>query len=460
MKQKRPRIAYLIAQAQLCGGVAVVCQHANRLARRGFESCIVSTAGAEKIDWFPGQSVPVYPLSSMPSGMDIGVATWWETAHDLYRLSIPRKFYFVQSDETRFYPEGSHEKYFARNSYWFDFEFITEARWIQKWLKENFGKEARYVPNGIDPDIFHPAPALEPRGRKPRILIEGPADMPSKGVGEAFQVVSGLDCEVWYVNYRGEPDPAWKPDRYFYAVPMAEMKRIYSSCDILLKLSTVEGAPGPPLEMMACGGTCVVAGVTGIDEAIVPGENALVVEPGDIQAARGAVMRLILDKPLREKLVRCGRETAERLDWDKTIDALQEIYLSPALSDRKAPQKLLERRLHTQEAALVEGYRGINELLGRMNRLFREKVNEHDQIIREQDRVIGEQDLIIRAQNQDLAKKSSENQALRHEVDLKNDELNSIYFSKQWKIAEAFRAARRSFVDAVKLPFRIIRSIF
>lgn len=101
MKQKKPKIAYLIAQAQLCGGIAVVCQHANRLARRGFETCIVSTAGAEKIDWFPGQSVPVYPLSRIPAGIDIGVATWWETAHDLYRMNIPRKFYFVQFYETR-----------------------------------------------------------------------------------------------------------------------------------------------------------------------------------------------------------------------------------------------------------------------------------------------------------------------------------------------------------------------
>jgi hypothetical protein len=51
--------------------------------------------------------------------------------------------------------------------------------------------------------------------------------------------------------------------------------------------------------MMACGGACVVAKVTGVEEAIVPGENAVVVEPGPIlenredQGARNPVLEVI-----------------------------------------------------------------------------------------------------------------------------------------------------------------------
>jgi len=86
-----------------------------------------------------------------------------------------------------------------------------------------------------------------------------------------------------------------------------EMKKIYSSCDILLKLSRVEGFFGPPMEMMACGGAVVVGRVTGYDEYITDGFNALVVDPLDVQAASDAVKRLIEDKALYSKLVANGK---------------------------------------------------------------------------------------------------------------------------------------------------------
>ena len=47
------------------------------------------------------------------------------------------------------------------------------------------------------------------------------------------------------------------------------MYEIYNQCDVLLKMSKVEGVFGPPLEMMACGGTCVVGNVSGYDEYCV-----------------------------------------------------------------------------------------------------------------------------------------------------------------------------------------------
>jgi glycosyltransferase involved in cell wall biosynthesis len=430
----KPKIAYLIPAQILCGGVAVVCQHVNRLARRGFGACIVAVSPGGNLEWFPGQRVPVCTLSQVPRDCDIAVATWWETAHDLYRMKVPRKFYFVQSDETRFYPEGRYERIFARDSYWLEFEFFTEARWIQRWLKESFGAEARYVPNGIDVELFHPAEQLEPRGGRPRVLVEGPADMPGKGVDEAFRVLRGLDCDVWYVNYRGDPDPSWRMDRYFHAVPMSRMKHIYSSCDILLKMSTVEGSFGPPLEMMACGGACVVAKVTGMEEGIVDGRNALVVEPGDIAGAREAVGRLIDDRSLKEMLIANGRETVKRMDWEKSIDLLEDMFLSPPSPHSQRAQPLEERRAREREAVVIEAY-------GHLKREEKEHANA------------------LRERTEQLMRKDAEITALRHEIDRLNDELNSIYYSKQWKIALAFKEARHSLAALIKLPFRIMRQI-
>jgi len=105
-----------------------------------------------------------------------------------------------------------------------------------------------------------------------------------------------------------------------------EMKKIYSSCDILLKLSRVEGFFGPPMEMMACGGAVVVGRVTGYDEYITDGFNALVVDPLDVQAASDAVKRLIEDKALYSKLVANGKSTAVKWTWESSVDLLEECY--------------------------------------------------------------------------------------------------------------------------------------
>lgn len=445
MKNSMPKIAYIIADAPICGGVAVVCQHVNRLALRGFETCIVSVAGEDRIDWFPDQRAPVYPIARMPAGIDIGVATWWGTTHHLYRMNVPRKFYLVQSDETRFYAPGSYERLFARHSYWFDFEYITEARWIQGWLEKQFGHEAHYVPNGVDLEIFHPAEPIVPRGAKPRVLIEGPADTPRKGVAEAFSALHGLECEVWYINSQGTPDPSWKIDRYFHGVPMVQMKHIYSSCDILLKMSTVEGSFGPPLEMMACGGVCVVCEVTGVDEAIMPGENALVVAQGDIKGAREAVERLLRDRSLRQKLIERGKETVRRLDWEKSVDLLADIYRSPRVVDKEKRAAHRDRMMQEEAELTVDAYAEL--------RKRDDAVRERDYIIQDRERSIRENWKIIESARAEIAK-------LQHLINDKNDELNSIYYSKQWKIATAFKEARHSIKALLKLPFRIIRGIF
>jgi hypothetical protein len=110
------------------------------------------------------------------------------------------------------------------------------------------------------------------------------------------------------------------------------MKRIYSSCDVLLKLSRVEG-------FQASAGddgvrwACVVGWARGYDEYIVPDYNALVVDPLDIAGARASVKRLIEDKELRARLIRNGKETAAAWRWEPSIDKLEAYLLATIRAD-------------------------------------------------------------------------------------------------------------------------------
>ena len=183
-----------------------------------------------------------------------------------------------------------------------------------------------YVPNGIDDSFIRRCPNYANQGNKLRVLLEGSISSPFKGMKDAFAAVEGLDCEVWCVSVSGTPEPGWHCDRFIRRAAMHEMKYIYSSCDILLKMSRVEGFFGPPMEMMACGGLCVTGKVTGYDEYIVDGENALVVEMGDVAGAKASLQKLIDDPDLREKLRRGGKKTAAEWGWSRSIDTLEALY--------------------------------------------------------------------------------------------------------------------------------------
>lgn len=316
-------ICYIIPTTNITGGVAVVCEHLNRLKKYGHKTLIASYDNKTDLSWFPNQSVKVIPLKNNQRIIEkyhTVVATGWVTSYELLLLNVKRKIYFVQSNETRFYPLGSYLKQRVKRTYTFPFEYMTEARWIRDWLKKDFNHQAEYVPNGINTDIFYPDTPLEPKPKnKKRILLEGAINLPFKGMVEAFEVVKDLDCEVWCVSYDGKPKPEWRCDRFFEKVPMDMMRRIYSSCDILLKLSRVEGFFGPPLEMMACGGVPVVTNVTGYDEYIINNKNALITEPNNIPKTKKLIQKLINNKSLYKKLQFGSQKTIQSMSWKNSI---------------------------------------------------------------------------------------------------------------------------------------------
>jgi glycosyltransferase involved in cell wall biosynthesis len=336
---KKMRIVYLTPGCGVSGGIAVICQHANRLAKRGHHVTIVSeVSDSTTIDWFPGLIVPIVSVREYPANTEILVSTAWSTAYTAVLLPARSKFYFVQSDETRFHSKNSSWEHITRLSYNIGYNFLTEARWIKKWLKEYFKQDAELVPNGLDQEIFFPDKPLQPKGKKIRILLEGAIGLPYKGMAEAFKAVRNLDVEVWCVSSYGVPEKHWKCDRFFEQVPMKDMRRIYSSCDILLKLSRVEGFFGPPMEMMACGGAVVVGRVTGYDEYIEDEINALVVDAFNPEKATKAIRRLISDQQLRFRLIENGKLTAQKWQWEKSIDTLERYYLD--VLDKKRGQEM------------------------------------------------------------------------------------------------------------------------
>ncbi len=322
-----PTIVYVLPGTWIAGGIAVVLQQANRLQERGYRVFVVTQDLKRTIPWFSNQNVPVIPIQEIETllkdGIDILIATGWNSAPTVDLLPAARKLYFVQQDERKFYTNRV-QQLFVGSTYELPFEYVTMARWIQRWLRDEFRHDSKYVPNGLDRTIFQPSDPIEPRGKRVRVLIEGPIDIPFKGMADAYQAIRDLDCELWIVSGRGSLPSGWRCDRFFEGVPLDEMPKIYSSCDILLKMSTVESFAYPPLEMMACGGVPVIRRVSGIEEYAIDEENCLIVE--DIEGAKRAVSRLLADGELRKRLAANGLKTAQNWSWSQSIDALEHAF--------------------------------------------------------------------------------------------------------------------------------------
>jgi len=327
------KIAYVVPNVGISGGLSVVLQHSNRLLEKGYDTAIISLNPISESSWF-SSNVPVIEAGTQKKylldNIDVLIATHWTTVLYVHLLPARRKLYFVQSDERRFNPTDEKDVRAIEATYRSQCEYMTEAIWIQRWLREEFGHEAYYVPNGIDLDIFHKAEPLEAKKNVPRVLIEGGIDFWYKGMDDAYDAVKDLEVEIWIVSSQGKPRRHWRYDRFFENVPIEEMRRIYSSCDVFLKMSKVEGFFGPPMEAMACGCPVVVCRVTGYDEYIEDGKNALVVDAGDMEGAGQAVTRLIADKMLRQKLVQGGYETVRNWSWERSISLLEKVIQKQA----------------------------------------------------------------------------------------------------------------------------------
>lgn len=314
------KLCILMGSANISGGSNVIFQHALYAQSRGVEVTIVTLESLDliKTQWHVGLKELTFKTFEQIDGetFDLTLATWWKTVYELPRVKSRQYAYFVQSIESWFYPDSDVAvRNLANATYLLDLPVITEAGWIKDHLHKLYGTNAHLVRNGIDKTIFSSdGPRAAPRRKDGiRVLIDGPLGIDFKNVARAIKMARRANAaEIWLLTispinqYPGV-------DRVFSQIPLEKCAEIYRSCDVLVKLSYVEGMFGPPLEMFHCGGTAVVYDVSGFDEYIVDNENALVVKTGDEEAAIRAISRLQNSPHLMTRLKAKALETAQ--DW-------------------------------------------------------------------------------------------------------------------------------------------------
>ena len=96
------RVAFLVHDLGLSGGVGVVVEHARRLrARPRLRRPARARAPERTADWSVTAASATFPCARSSrrasERYDVVVATWWETVFVLHHLPAERYAYFVQT---------------------------------------------------------------------------------------------------------------------------------------------------------------------------------------------------------------------------------------------------------------------------------------------------------------------------------------------------------------------------
>ena len=380
------KVAFLVNDLQLSGGVGVVIEHARRLAHdHGFEVSLVVVREQEEPHWKYEQLAEVEVLTreeAVGRPFDIAVATWWETTFSLFQMQAERYAYFIQSLEDRFYKREDAERIGASMTLDLPVAFITEATWIADILAGlRPDAPCHLVRNGIDKEVFAPVSEAPVRSDGPlRVLIEGNPTVWFKGVPEALHTVQAMS-EPHHVtlvtSHRGGvSDGLPAVDRLVGPVTHREMAELYRESDVVLKLSKVEGMYGPPLEGFHMGATCVTTPVTGHEMYIEHGWNALVCEWDDVAGAAHQLDLLARDRQYLHFLRTNALATAKTWpSWAQSSQfmalALHRISREPAPSaEATAAAMLGDLRGHVEVTrALLAERREYQRQLARVNRV-------------------------------------------------------------------------------------------
>lgn len=340
----------------MAGGTRVVAIYAGELARRGHDVCLISPpprqpAFLEKFrSWAKGAGWP-RAQAPLPSHLDelglnhrvletwrpitdqdvpdadIVIATWWETAEWVSRLSPEKgaKAYFIQHHEVFPYLPAR-----SRDTYRLPLHKIVVAQWLKDIMANEYGDhDVDLVPNSVDHSQF-----FAPVRRKQRVPTAGflYATAPFKGADlsvAALQIVGKRITNLRCVSFSSEPVSPSLPlpngTEFVLDPAQDEIRNLYAECDVWVTASRTEGFNLPAMEAMACR-TPVVSTRTGWPaEAIGSGWNGALVEIEDLAGLVDAIESVLsCTEEEWQRLSANAHSTVASSSWERSSDLFEQ----------------------------------------------------------------------------------------------------------------------------------------
>jgi len=188
-------------------------------------------------------------------------------------------------------------------------------------------RKIEIVPNGVD-ELFTPGTSV----KEDYVLFVGTLE-PRKGLDDLLSVWRSIPVPKPRLVLCG--GAGWKTEiaagdgiELTGFVERERLRELYRRASLFVYPSRYEGFGIPPLEAMACG-TAVVATRTGAIPEFA-GDAALLVDPGDRDALREALLRALASRALRDDLAARGAERAGGYRWDRSARLMTELLAEAA----------------------------------------------------------------------------------------------------------------------------------
>jgi glycosyltransferase involved in cell wall biosynthesis len=195
-----------------------------------------------------------------------------------------------------------------------------------------------YIPNGVEPRFLIAREYVE---RKPVRLLYAGTWLDQRGIYYLRDALKELTTTFpdWTLTIAGAGVGAGEL-KYFFGealrerisvlpvVPAEGMPEVYSSHDVFVFPSLMEGLPLVVLEAMASGLPVVTADTCGMVDMVEDDFNGLLVPPADAAALEKSILRLCQCVVLRQRLGKAAQETMRRYTWKRSAAKLEQVFAS------------------------------------------------------------------------------------------------------------------------------------
>ena len=340
-------VLFVLPMFGVFGGVSAVLELVNALVLDGVKAGVVVAGeiypeiGSER--FFEPIRMTPEELIANPPATRLLVATAYQTA-PLVAVAASRRAgtqtaYFVQDYEGWFGADGPE---YVGDTYALIPRMTSVSTWLAEEIRRRHGHRPVPVPISADPDVFYPRGGRFPA---PPVRIAAMLRFEERrGVAYLLpalaEVAKRSDVEIVLFGHQRVPDGAPSfPHRHAGVLPKEGVAALLASAHVVVDPSLFQGFGLVGLEGMSCGAACVLTASGGVAEYAVDGVNALVVPPKDSAALAGAILRLVTDAPLRERLAAAGLKTARTFTWERAAERYRAFMASLPPPDEPTPKE-------------------------------------------------------------------------------------------------------------------------
>lgn len=212
---------------------------------------------------------------------------------------------------------------------------IVPSAFLMRVFRE-FDIEAEIVPNIVDLERFSPAPAPP---RSPVLLVARNLE-PLYDIGTALRalaIVRGTRRDAHLVVAGSGPDRAALETlaaqlgvadgvEFTGRLDPESVAHRYRAATVAVNPSLADNMPNSLLEAMACGVPIVSTDVGGVPDLVAHEKTAILVPPGDASAMAQAILRVLDDAVLAQRLRGAGIAAAHAYTWDAVRPRLFAVY--------------------------------------------------------------------------------------------------------------------------------------